>query len=126
MIFQTMTKFFDQLPELEQMRHLRSHFFADPGSSSPALREAIAARAAQLNGNPRKGEFEAIPEVVRKYIDKVATDAYKVLDKDIDKLKAAGYSEDFIYEITLATTTGVSISNLERGLALVEETSNER
>jgi alkylhydroperoxidase family enzyme len=50
------------------------------------------------------------------YVDKVALHAYKVVDADIEALKAAGYSEDEIFEVTVAVAVGAALERLERGL----------
>ena len=87
------------------------------------LRKIIEARAACLNGGKREAVYEGvtIPDIVQTYVDKVAGDAYKVLDSDFVAMKEAGFSEDYIYEVTLAATTGASLARLERGLELLEE-----
>ena len=115
-------KFVPRLPELGNVGLMLDAFFSEPGATSPALRKAIEARSAELNGGKREasGTSAAIPEVVQTYVDKVAKDAYKVLDSDFEAMKEAGYSEDYIYEITLAATTGATLARLERGLELLE------
>ena len=118
-------RFIARLPELRYLGTMLDAFFGRPGSVSPALREAIEARSAQLNGGMRSSQRESLPSSIQTYVDKVAVEAYKVLDEDFDRMKDAGYSEDFIYEVTLAATTGASLARLERGLGLLEEPGNE-
>jgi hypothetical protein len=43
--------------------------------------------------------------------------AYTVTDADVQELKAAGLSEDEIFELTVSTAVGVGLGRLETGLA---------
>lgn len=97
-------------------RALEESILTAPGDTGTALRQAVEARSAELGGRPGPAAGE-IPEALRAYVDKVARHAYKVTDRDIEELKAAGYSEDAIFEITLSAALGAGMSRLERGLA---------
>lgn len=98
------------------LRALEESILTTPGDTDPALRQTIEARSAELGGRPGPATGE-IPEALRVYVDKVARHAYKVTDRDVEELKAAGYSEDAIFEITLSAALGAGMSRLERGLA---------
>jgi len=50
------------------------------------------------------------------YLDKVRRNAYKVTDEDIQALKDAGYSEDVIFEQTVAGAVAAGLERLETGL----------
>lgn len=101
------------------VRGLEESILTAPGETDPALRRAIEARSAELGGRsePPGTASGEIPEALRGYVDKVARHAYKVTDRDVEALKAAGYSEDAIFEITLSAALGAGLSRLERGLA---------
>ena len=101
------------------VRDLVRSVLTTPGETDPVLRRAVEARSAALGGRPDRGAptAEEIPEALRSYVDKVARHAYRVTDGDLDDLKRAGYSEDAIFEITLSTALGASMSRLERALA---------
>jgi alkylhydroperoxidase family enzyme len=101
------------------VRALETSILTTPGETDPALRRAIEARSAGLGGRSELSGAAAgeIPEALRAYVDKVARRAYTVTDGDIEALKAAGYSEDAIFEITLSAALGAGLSRLERGLA---------
>jgi alkylhydroperoxidase family enzyme len=58
----------------------------------------------------------APPELVH-YLEKVRLHAYKVTDRDVDELKAAGFSEDEIFEHTVSAATAAGLERLEAGLA---------
>jgi len=57
-----------------------------------------------------------LPDDLRPYVDKVAKNAYKVVDADLDRLREAGYSEDAIFELTLAVALGAARARLDAGL----------
>ena len=73
------------------------------GHTTTELRRAVAA------GSP--------PADLAKYVAKVHQHAYKVTDEDIAALKAAGKSEDEIFEITVAAAVGASMKRLRAGMA---------
>jgi alkylhydroperoxidase family enzyme len=99
----------------EAMERVSRAILETPGDLDPAVRRAAEAHAADLvaSGGGRTG----LPEELVTYVEKVAQHAYKVVDADIDGLRDAGYSEDAIFELTLATALGAARARLERGLA---------
>jgi alkylhydroperoxidase family enzyme len=97
----------------EEVSRLEASVLAGPGATAPALRRAVAERARRL----AVGEASPpIAEELTPYVDKVALHAYKVLDEDVEALKRAGYSEDEIFEITVAVALGSALERLESGL----------
>jgi alkylhydroperoxidase family enzyme len=84
-----------------------------PGDAETSLREQVAAYAAGR-------EDAELPEELRPYVDKVARHAYKIVDGDIDRLREAGYSEDAIFELTLAAALGAARSRLDAGLRALD------
>ena len=93
-----------------------------PGDTEPSVRRAVAALSAQLGGHLTSNVDEVPPELI-SYIKKVALHAYKTTDEDIEMLLQAGYTEDAIFEITLAATLGAGMARLERGLGVVKDKS---
>jgi len=85
-----------------------------PGDADPQLRAAVEQYAAALGG--RQGPVPALPAELRSYVEKVAKHAYKVVDADVDGLREAGYSEDAIFELTLAAALGAARVRLDAGL----------
>ena len=59
---------------------------------------------------------EAPPEFAT-YLAKVRRDAYKVTDGDVEALKAAGFSEDEIFEQTVSAAVAAGLERLDAGLA---------
>ncbi len=51
------------------------------------------------------------------HVDTVARHAWRVAPEDVAALRAAGLSEDAIYEATVAAALGAGLLRLERGLA---------
>lgn len=85
-----------------------------PGKVTAALRREVATYAAA----PEPGN-EHIPPVLMQYLTKVAMHSYRVTDADIARLKAAGYSEDELYELTVSAAFGAGLARLNHGLALL-------
>ena len=79
-----------------------------PGDADLELRATVEAFAA---GRPAE-----LPEDLRPYVEKVATLAYTVTDADVDALRDAGYSEDAIFELTLAAALGAAQARWAAGL----------
>lgn len=91
-------------------------FFSVEGHTDPALRAAVAASA---GGTPPPGPRAEIPAELLPFLEKVRDHAYKVTDEDIAALRAAGWSEDAIFELTLAGALGASLARLDAALALL-------
>jgi alkylhydroperoxidase family enzyme len=56
------------------------------------------------------------PAQMAHYLEKVRLHAYEVTDRDVDELKGAGFSEDEIFEHTVAAATAAGLERLEAGL----------
>ena len=54
------------------------------------------------------------PEEMEGYLRKVHERAYTVTDADVEALKAAGISEDVIFEQTVAAAIGEGLRRLDR------------
>jgi hypothetical protein len=59
-----------------------------PAISTPKIRQGVEAYSARLSGCSR--EAPDIPGDLMDYVRKVALNAYKTTDKDIQRLKEAG------------------------------------
>ena len=95
------------------MRRHRSHVEAlrqavleGPGRVAPALRQAAS-----------RNDGSALPEALRSYVDRIERHAYRVTDEEVEELKRVGYSDDQLFEITVAAALGASLRRLEAGLA---------
>ena len=82
---------------------LRAAVFDSPGSLDASVRRAAGAGA----------ELSA---PWSSYVAKVRESSYTITDADVAALKAAGRSEEEIFEVTVAAATGAALHRLERGL----------
>lgn len=73
------------------------------GTPLEELREAIAA-------------LPTAPPAMASYLEKVRTGAFRIVDEDVEALKAAGCSEDEIFEQTVAAAVGEGLRRLDAGL----------
>jgi alkylhydroperoxidase family enzyme len=88
-----------QVKQLDLERRL----LEGPGQLDPAIRQAVA-------------DSDQIPSALTGYVEKVRRHAYKVTDEDVERLLAAGYSEDQIFELTVAAAYGAARIRLSAGL----------
>lgn len=102
----------------DMVRRLRDAVLRGEGDTGTPVRAAIEARAAGRGGVAGGVEKGAgVPEPVMAFVDKVARHAYRVTDEDVEALRAAGYGEDAIFEITVSAALGAGCVRLERGLS---------
>ena len=99
-------------PHAEHVERVRAAILTTPGDVETDVRRQVEAFAA--------GEGGALPEELRPYLEKVAKNAYKVVDADLNRLRELGYSEDAIFELTLAAALGAARRRLEAGLAAID------
>jgi hypothetical protein len=90
--------------------------------SSADLRNAVYAHVAALT----RGEEPTaqVPPDTQAYIRKVALNAYKVLDREVDAMRAAGHSIDEIFEMTVAASVSAGATRLETALTALEEAND--
>ena len=77
-----------------------------PGATDELVRRAVESRAAAIGGRSTPAAGATLPPPL-------------VTTADIDALKAAGFSEDAIFELTVSAALGAAAGRLERGLAVV-------
>jgi len=53
------------------------------------------------------------------YLDKVRRSAYRITDEDVAGLRAAGFSEDEIFEETVSAAVSEGLSRLDAALRTV-------
>ena len=87
------------------------------------LRKTLVERtlhgAGKSKGNDRRAAFDNrdVPAAARALIDKVAKHAWKVTDDDVAAVKAAGLSDDQIFELVITAALGESTRQLDAALA---------
>jgi len=80
--------------------NLRHAVLDAPATTSPALRTATAAG-------------DTLPEPWRSYATTVRDASYTITDTDIDRLTAAGHTEDEIFEVTVAAAVGAALHSFD-------------
>lgn len=78
------------------------------GEAAPALRHAAFENA-------------ALDEPIGTLIDKVANHAYRITDDDVAAVRAAGLSEDQIFEIVICAAVGQASRQYTSALAALAE-----
>ncbi len=82
--------------------NLRHTVLDTPGATDPALRRVAA------SGSP-------LPEPWQSYATTVRDTSYKITNADIDRLTAAGHTEDQIFEVTVTTAVGAALRSFDAG-----------
>ena len=98
----------------EDLTRLVDTVLLGPGKTTSELRRAVEARAGALSGRPSTDA--TVPDELSGWVEKVARHAYRTTDEDVESLKAAGYSEDELFELTVAAALGASRARVERAL----------
>jgi hypothetical protein len=92
-------------------------------------REALVARIlegdARASRAQRRGAFDnaGLAEPLRTLIDKVAKHAYRVTDEDIAAARAAGLSEDEIFELVVCAAIGQATRQYDAAFAALRTAS---
>lgn len=60
------------------------------------------------------------PAELAPYLEKVRKGAYTVTDADVEGLKAAGFSEDQIFEATVTAAIGEGLRRLDAALEAID------
>lgn len=95
------------------------------------LREAVVDRSVTGDGRTTVAERTAALTAqhaeprVAALLDKVARNAYKVTDEDIAGAKAAGLTEDQIFELVIAATFGQANRQLASAVAALDAAFDE-
>jgi alkylhydroperoxidase family enzyme len=95
----------------EALERVAEAILETPGAADLELRRAVEAYAA--------GRATEIPHDLRAYVDKIVRNAYKVTDADVDALRAR-YSDDAVFELTLAAALGAARARLDAGLEAMQ------
>ncbi len=94
-------------------------------------RKALVARILEGDGyaspTQRRAAFDnaGLTEPVSTLIDKVANWSFKITDEDIAAAKAAGLSEDQIFELVVCAAVGQANRQYDNALAALAAASGE-
>jgi len=95
-------------------------------------RTAVVDRVLGGDGKASKDQRRAafdnkgVDEGARALVDKVSKNAWKVTDEDVAAVKAAGVSEDQIYELCVSAALGQATRQLESALAALDAATSNR
>jgi alkylhydroperoxidase family enzyme len=62
-----------------------------------------------------------LPDPLGGYLQTIRRHAYRVEDSDVDRLHDAGYTDDQIFEVTIAAAFGAGAVRLRAGLTALNE-----
>ena len=87
------------------------------------LRYAVVDAPATADATLRLAAYcgEGLAEPLSGYVEKLRQHAYRVQDDDIEQLHDAGYSEDQIFEVTVAAALGAGDTRPRAGLSALNE-----
>ena len=104
----------------ENVGRLVQRVLTTPSARSSAdARRAVYEYVAALTRN----EFPAaeLPAAAEPYLRKVALHAYKVLDREVDAMRVAGFTPEEIFEVTVAAAVSAGVTRMEIALSALEE-----
>jgi hypothetical protein len=100
--------------------------------SATQLRRAVIERSLRGPGDASVADRQAAfdnrdtPASCRALLDKVARHAYKVTDEDVAGAKAAGASEDQIFELVVCAALGQATRQLDAAFAALDAAAEAR
>lgn len=107
-----------------RVRKAIERLLGSAGTSEPALRHAVFERARTgMKQAPATGP--CAPELV-EFVEKIEERPWTVGAEDFAKLRLAGYSEDQLFELTLAAATGAGVRRFEAGVRALEAAGPEK
>jgi uncharacterized protein YciW len=96
-----------------KLRKLETRILDGPGALDPSVRRALAD-----GDSPGDG-------LADKYVEKIRTNAYKIVDRTLEELKAAGWTEDQIFELSICTAFGAARYRLDAGLRAIDQARSD-
>jgi hypothetical protein len=98
----------------EALARLEGRLRHGPGELPPQI------RAAAIDGHP-------LPDpLAQGYVETVRRHAYKVTDRHLDELAEAGWTDDQVFELTVAAAFGAAKRRLDVGLRAFGEAAVTR
>src|ERR1700682_1764860 len=101
----------------ERVQNAIEALLGPSGKSDAVLRVAVFEQTRKS-----AGEIPAAADNLdlRELVEKIAERPWTVTDEDFSKLRQAGYSEDQIFELTVAAAAGAGVRRFEAGLRALE------
>ncbi len=101
----------------KKVQNVMEALLGPSGKSDPALRAFVFDRTRKSAGE--KPELPAALGL-RALVEKIDERPWTVNDEDFSNLRHAGYSEDQIFELTVAAAAGAGVRRFEAGLRALE------
>lgn len=92
------------------------------------LYQTLIDRILKGKGNSSQEQRQAafsnqdLPQPLQSLINKVAYQAYKVTDSDIEAVRQTGITEDQLFELIICAAVGQASRQYKKGLSALEET----
>jgi alkylhydroperoxidase family enzyme len=88
-----------------------------------ALLRAVLESPAVTDPGTRAAAYQGdeLPPQLLQYVAKVRGESHRITDADVQALLAAGYSQDAVFEMTVAASLGAAMERLDAGLRLLRE-----
>lgn len=94
------------------------HHAAEVAALCDAVLNSVGAVDPAIRGAAFRGDHT--PKPWTGLVAKVREESYKVTDSDIEDLLASGFTEDEVFEITVAAALGAAKRRLDAGLRAME------
>ena len=91
----------------------RAQVVSAPGITSPALRRQVEAFVYQSWEVPGFADA-TLPASMEAYVQKLSRYAYRIVDEDVERMRADGYVDEAIYELTLVGAMTAASVGLEQ------------
>lgn len=105
-----------QLPS--KVQFMIEKLLGSAGESSRELRRAVFETA--KSGAAGTNQDGLMASEVRELVEKIDRRPWTVGDEDFARMRQAGYSEDQIFELTVAAAVGAGARRFEAGLRAIE------
>lgn len=108
-------------PEVERGREC---LLSADGETDPSLRHTMEAFVKAQWGIAGADE-PSMPRELTSYLEKLSLHAYRIDGNDVDALRAIGYSDEMIYEVTIVGAFGSALVGLEQLFEALYGKTNE-
>jgi uncharacterized protein YciW len=93
------------------------------------LEARLRSGPAQLSPQTRAAAIDADPlpdPLAQGYVETIRRHAYKLTDRHLEELGEAGWTDDQIFELTVAAAFGAAKRRLDAGLRALDEAAEAR
>lgn len=111
-----------ELQHKNLIQNVSESVYKGEGETQTTLRASIREKIIQEVNTGKTSSLDN--PTLNNYLEKLAHDPQKILDKDIFQLKAEGFSEDAIYEITVTAAWAAGNSRLHKAMDLINNSQS--